>query len=90
MIKRRTIGVMLMAFSIIDKKSPQPGCRAEHRATDLRRRTRMKHASRALERLNLSSRYLLKRLKIDISLNVKCFLPMHWAQYTTIAQSMPD
>jgi hypothetical protein len=32
----------------------------------------------------------LKRSKMDISQNLKCFLLMHWAQYTTVAQSMPD
>jgi hypothetical protein len=36
MIKTKMIGVMLMASSIIDKKSPRRGGRAEHRATDLR------------------------------------------------------
>jgi hypothetical protein len=90
MIKTKTIVIVLMVSSIIDKKSPPVGGRPGHRATDLRWRTRMKHARRTLERLNLSSRYLLKRSKIDISLNVNCFLPMHWAQYTNIAQSMPD
>src|SRR5467141_3866373 len=70
MINMKTIGVVLMASSIIDKKSPRPGWRAEHRATDLRRQTRRKHASRTLERLDLSSRYFLKRSKIDISHNM--------------------
>ena len=32
----------------------------------------------------------LKRSKIDISRHLKFFLPMHWAQDTTVAQSMPD
>jgi hypothetical protein len=67
----KTIGVVLMVSSIIDKKSPRPGCRAEHRATDLRRRTRMKRSSLSLQQSDLSSRYFLKRSKIDISQNVK-------------------
>jgi hypothetical protein len=65
------IAVMLMASPIIDKKSPRPGCRAEHRATDLRVRTRTKYSSLSLERLNLSSRYFLKRSKAEISQNAK-------------------
>ena len=72
MIKMRTIGVMLMASSIIDKRSPRPGCRAEHRATDSRLRTRRKRSSLIPEQLSLSSRYFLKRSKIDISQDVKC------------------
>jgi hypothetical protein len=67
MIKTKTIGVMLMVSSIIDKKSPRRECRPEHRATDLGRRTRMKRASLIPEQLSLSSRYFLKRSKIDIS-----------------------
>src|SRR5437667_10130782 len=51
------IGVKLMASSIIDKKSPRRGRRAEHRATDLRWRTRMKRSSLSLGRLDLSSYY---------------------------------
>ena len=51
----------------IDKKSPRPGCQAEHRAADLRRRTRMKRSSLRLGRLDLSSYYFLKCSKIDIS-----------------------
>src|SRR6266550_4497867 len=65
MIKMKTIGVVLMASSIIDKRSPRPGCRAE--ATDLRGRTRTKRSSLIPEQLSLSSRYFLKRSKIDIS-----------------------
>src|SRR6266480_1925063 len=57
MIKMKTISVVLMASSIIDKKSPRPGCRAEHRATDLRGRTRRKNPSQGLGRLHLSSCY---------------------------------
>jgi hypothetical protein len=57
MIKMKMIGAMLMASSIIDKKSPRPGCRAEHRATDLRLRTRRKRSSLIPEQLSLSSRY---------------------------------
>jgi hypothetical protein len=62
-----TIGVMLMAPSIIDKKSPRRGWQEEHRATDLRRRTRRKSPSLSLGRLDLSSWYFLKHSKIDIS-----------------------
>jgi DnaJ-class molecular chaperone len=61
----------LMASSIIDKKSPRRGRRVERQSMDSRRQTRRKHASRTLERLDLSSRYFLKRSKIDISQNVK-------------------
>src|SRR6266516_2390916 len=57
MIKMKTIGVVLMAFSIIDKRSPRPGCRPEHRVTDSRGRTRMKRSSLSLGRLDLSSYY---------------------------------
>jgi len=71
MIKMNTIGVKLMGSSIIDKKSPRRGTRAEHQSTDLRRQTRRKHASRTLERLDLSSRYFLKRSQIDISRSAK-------------------
>jgi len=67
MIKMKTISAVLMASSIIDKKSPRPGRRAEHQSTDSRPQTRRKHASRTLERLDLSSRYFLKRSKIEIS-----------------------
>src|SRR5439155_20370888 len=55
--KAKTIGVTLMASSLIDKKSPRPGCRAEHRATDLRRQTRRKDSSLSLGGFGLSSRY---------------------------------
>jgi hypothetical protein len=71
MIKTKTIVIVLMISSIIDKKSPRQGCRPEHRATDLRGRTRMKRSSLSLGRLDLSSRYFLKRSKIDISQKVK-------------------
>src|SRR6266576_1264623 len=57
MIKMKTIGVVLMALSIIGKKSPRRGRRAEHQSTDSRRQTRGKHACQTLERLDLSSRY---------------------------------
>src|SRR5439155_19448334 len=65
--KTKMIVIVLMASSIIDKKSPRPGCRAEHRATDLRWRTRRKRSSQIPEQLSLSSRYFLKHSKIDIS-----------------------
>src|SRR5437870_1021225 len=71
MIKMNTIGVMVMVYSIIGKKSSRPGCRAEHRATDSRLQTRRKRASRTLEGLHLSSCYFLKRSKTDISQSVK-------------------
>jgi hypothetical protein len=73
MIKTKTIGVVLMASSIIDKKSPRRECRPEHRATDSRLRTRRKRSSLIPEQLSLSSRYFLKRSKIDISDNMKFF-----------------
>jgi hypothetical protein len=41
--------------------------REEHRAMDLRRRTRRKSSNLSLGRLDLSSCYYLKHLKIDIS-----------------------
>jgi hypothetical protein len=67
MIKTKTIVIVLMVSSIIDKKSPPPGCRAEHRATGSRLRTRRKRSSLIPEQLSLSSRYFLKCLKTDIS-----------------------
>jgi hypothetical protein len=73
MIKTKTIGVVLMASLIIDKKSPPPGGRAGHRATDLRWRTKRKRASLIPEQLSLFSRYFLKRSKIDISRSAKFF-----------------
>src|SRR5205807_10123342 len=51
------IGVMLMVYSISDKKSPRRGRRAEHQSTDSRRRTRRKNPSQGLGRLHLSSCY---------------------------------
>src|SRR5207237_4683445 len=71
MIKTKTIGVMLMVSSIIDKKSPPRGGRAEHRATDSKLRTRRKPSSLIPEQSSLSSRYFLKRSKIDISGNLR-------------------
>jgi len=76
MVKTKTIVIVLMVSSIIDKKSPRPGCRAEHRATDLRGRTRMKRSSLSLGRLDLSSRYFLKRSEIEISGNLRFFWRM--------------
>jgi hypothetical protein len=70
MIKTKTISVVLMASSIIDKKSPPRGGRPEHRATDSRLRTRRKRSSLIPEQLSLSSRYFLKRSKIYISKNM--------------------
>jgi hypothetical protein len=63
--------------SITGKKSPRPGCRAEHRATDLRWRTRRKRCSLIPEQLSLSSRYFLKRSKIDISEKVRISFRLH-------------
>ena len=89
MIKMKTIGVVLMASSIIDKKSPRRGRRAEHQSTDSRRQTRRRDASRSLQRLDLSSYYFLKRSKIDISGNLRFLarsaggLPNHWPQNST-------
>jgi hypothetical protein len=71
MIKTKTIVIVLMVSSIIDKKSPRPECRPEHRATGLRRQTRMKRSSLSLQQSDLSSRYFLKRSKIDISRSAK-------------------
>ena len=65
MMRAKTIGVMLMASSIIEKKSQGRENRAELRATDSKRRTRRKRSSRRW--LNSSSRYFLKRSKTDIS-----------------------
>src|SRR4029077_18486970 len=62
---------MLMACSVSHKKSPRRGRRAEPQSTDSKRQTRRKHASRTLERLDLSSCYFLKRSKVGISQNVK-------------------
>jgi hypothetical protein len=78
MIKTNTIGVMPMASSIIDKKSPRRGRREKHRATDLRRRTRRKSPSLSLGRLDLSSWYYLKHSKIDISQNMKFLAKLLW------------
>src|SRR3954469_20303443 len=71
MIKMKMIGVVLMACSIIDKKSRRRECRPEHRATDLKRRTKMKRSNLSLGRLDLSSYYFLKHSKIDISGNLR-------------------
>ena len=65
MIRAKTIGVMLMASSIIEKKSQGRENRAELRATGSKRRTRRKRSSRRW--LNSSSRYFLKLLKNEIS-----------------------
>jgi hypothetical protein len=70
MIKTRMMGVTLMT-SVIGKKLPRRECRPEHRATDSRRQTRKRRSSLSLALLDLSSRYFLKRSKIDISQNVK-------------------
>src|SRR6266481_5297028 len=67
MIKTKTISVVLMASSIIDRKSPRRGRRAKHQSTDSRPQTRRKYAIRTLERLDLFSCHFLKRSKIDIS-----------------------
>src|SRR5205807_5178789 len=67
MMRAKTIGVMLMASSIIEKKSQGRENRAELRATDSKRRTRRKCSRLGPGKLNLSSRYFLKRLKTDIS-----------------------
>src|SRR2546423_4498038 len=71
--KTRMIGVILMASSIIDKRSLRRECRKERPAMDLRRQTRRKRSTLSLGRLNSSSRYFLKRSKTDISQNVKFF-----------------
>jgi hypothetical protein len=66
MIKTRMMGVTLMT-SVIGKKLPRRGGRPERRATDSRRQTRMTRPNLSLGRFDLSSRYFLKRSKIDIS-----------------------
>jgi hypothetical protein len=58
------------AVSISDKKSPRPAGHPEHRVTDLRRQTKMKCPSLRLEDCDLSSLYLLKLSKFDISENL--------------------
>ena len=78
MIKTNTIGIMLMASPIIEKKPPRRECRPKHRATDLRRRTRRKSPSLSLGRLDLSSWYYLKHLKIDISQTREISCAMLW------------
>jgi hypothetical protein len=57
MIKTNTIALCSWLFRVTDKKSPPPGGRPEHRATDLRGRTRRKRPSQSLGRLHLSSCY---------------------------------
>ena len=57
MMRAKTIGVILMASSIIEKKSQGRENRAELRATDLRRQTRRKDPSLSLGGFDLSSRY---------------------------------
>jgi hypothetical protein len=71
-----TIDVRLMAYSFSGKRSSGRESRGECRATDSRRRTRMKHSNLILQQSDLSSCFFLKRLKIDISQNVK-FLSEH-------------
>jgi len=78
MIKTNTIGVMPMASSIIDKKSPRRAWREEHRATDLRRRTPRKSPSLSHGRLDLSSWYFLKNSKIEISQKHEISCEMLW------------
>jgi hypothetical protein len=75
------IAVKLMGSSIIDKKSPPLRGRPEHRVTDLRWRTKRKRASPIREQLSLSSRYFLKRLRIDISQNPKASCPCTFLAY---------
>jgi hypothetical protein len=50
-------------FSIIDKKSPRRGRRAEPQSTGLRRQTRRKRASQSLGRSHLSSCYFSQAFK---------------------------
>jgi len=71
MIKMKTIDVRLMAYSFSGKRSSGREGRRERPATDLWWQTRTKRSNRGLEGLNLSSRYILKRSKIDISQNVR-------------------
>jgi hypothetical protein len=67
------IGVILMASSIIDKRSLRRECRKERPTMDLRRQTRRKRSTLSLGRLNLSSCYFLKHSKIDISERIEIF-----------------
>src|SRR5204863_7764366 len=50
--KTKMIGVMLMASSIIDKKSPPRQCRPQQRATDSRLATSMKRSRLIAEQLS--------------------------------------
>src|SRR6266576_4813388 len=70
MIKTRMMGVTLMTL-VIGKKLPRRGGRPEHRATDSRWQTRMTRPNLSFGGFDLSSRYYLKRSKIEISHNSK-------------------
>ena len=74
MIKMKTIDVRLMAYSFSGKRSSWREGRRERPATDSKQRTRTKRSSLSLQQWDLSSRYILKHSKIDISRNVKSFL----------------
>src|SRR5260370_2749012 len=64
MIRKKTIGVRFMGG-----KLPERRWRAECRTGDLEQRTKRKCSSRRW--LNLSSRYFLKRSKLEISENLR-------------------
>jgi len=81
MIKTRMMGVMLMASSIIDKRSLRRECRKERPAMDLRGQTRRKRSTLSLERLDLSSCYFLKHFKIDISQEREISFRMRWRRW---------
>ena len=70
----KTIDVRLMAYSFSGKRSSGREGRRERPATDSKQRTRTKRSSLSLQQSDLSSRYILKHSKIDISRNVKSVL----------------
>ena len=76
--KRKTISIMVMASSLIDKRSLRRECRKERPAMDLRRETRRKRSTLSLERLDLSSCYFLKHFEIDISQEREISFRMRW------------
>src|SRR5215470_18039319 len=76
-------------LTIIDKKSPKPAWREEHLAVDLRERTRRKNSSLSLGRLDLSSCYYLKNLKIDISQRREISCAMFWRSKRVFQPWMP-
>jgi len=70
------------------RKSLRQRWRVARPATDSIRRTRRKRPSLSLSRSYLSSRYILKRSKIDISRNVK-FLSGYFDRSRSDQEGMP-